>query len=77
MPFKKIHLKYLLNLYPYNKVIIPINISSVNIIFLSDASIPGKIGDTIATPNQNTEKLIKKSAETEIKTGSSLLTNLI
>lgn len=71
MPFNVIHLNQPLNLYPNNKVIIPTKISSVNTGSLADGSIPGKIGETIATPNQKTEKLIKKSANTAINTGSS------
>lgn len=46
----------------------------VKTVVLEVTSIPGKNGATIAKPNQNTEKLIKKSAKTEINAGSNFLT---
>lgn len=39
-------------------------------IALEEESRPGNTGATNATPNQNTEKLMQKSATTEIKTES-------
>jgi hypothetical protein len=66
---RKVHDIFLLNKYPANNDTIPKKISTVNTTILDDGSIPGNTGDTIATPNQNTEKLIRKSAATENKTG--------
>ena len=53
--------------YPNNNESIPTIISSVKTWAVDDGSSPGNTGATIATPNQNTEKLIQKSAKTEIK----------
>lgn len=68
--YSKIHYAFLLNKYALTNKTIPLDISSVNITNLYEGSIPGNTGETIATPNQKTEKLIKKSAATEIKTES-------
>lgn len=70
--FSEIHFTLLLNQYAIANKTIPLIISSVNISNLDEESIPGNIGDTIATPNQNTEKLIRKSAVTERKANSNL-----
>ena len=66
----KIHFALLLNRYAIANKTIPLIKSSVNINNLNEESIPGNIGETIANPNQKTEKLIRKSATTENKTGS-------
>lgn len=54
------------------KVTIPRRISPVNTTSLADGVIPGNSGPAIASPNQNTEKLINQSAMTESKIGSIL-----
>ena len=66
----KVHYNFLLNKYPVNNDTIPAIISAVNTTILYDGSIPGNTGDTIAAPNQNTEKSIRKSAITENRTES-------
>lgn len=62
--FNEIHDSFLLNKYPNTNDSIPTIISTVNVTTLDEGSIPGNTGDTIATPNQNTEKFIIKSAIT-------------
>ena len=66
----QIHKITLLNLYAKYKKIIAATISNVNTACFAEESIPGNIGDTIAKPNQKTEKLINQSAKTENQTES-------
>ncbi len=66
----QVHNTLFLNLYAiYNEIILA-KISLVKIAHLKDESIPGNTGETIATPNQKIEKLIRLSAITESKIGS-------
>lgn len=70
IPEINVHKKSLLNLYARNRVSIPTSTSTVNTTNLSVTLIPGNAGPASAKPNQKTEKLIRKSAITEIKTES-------
>lgn len=68
----KIHDLFLLNQYAKNNDNIPNTISVVNTNILGDWPNPGNTGETIATPNQNTEKLINQSATTDNNAESNL-----
>ena len=70
--FGKIHNSFLLKMYATTNATIPSMTSAVNTNGLDEGSIPGNIGETMAAPNQNTEKLIRKSEATERKIGSNL-----
>ena len=60
-------------MYPTYNTIMPANKSTIKAAGLYNGSIPGNIGVAIATPNQNTEKFMQKSATVEIKAGSTFL----
>lgn len=65
VPESDIHETSFLNLYAKYNATIAATRSNVNIPTLNEESIPGNIGETIATPNQNTERLINQSASTD------------
>ena len=73
----EIHEFILLNRYDIYTKIIPAAISKVKTTDLYAEPIPGNIGLAIANPNQNTEKLMAKSATTESSTGLNLPINSI